>query len=230
MSLKLLSYNIHSGVGQDGQRDLDRIARVICESGADIVALQEVDSRPGEHSASEQMALLSELTNMAAVPGLTIIEESGGYGNLLLTRLPFKWKPALDISFSRREPRSAVFLEVKVFGQWLTIVATHFGLGLRERLFQARKLESALEAVEGPIILMGDLNEWLPFHGALRPLRQVMPNQKPIPTFPARWPFLALDRIWSRPRSLIDSLTVYDTPLSRQASDHLPLIGIVRDI
>ena len=41
----VLTYNIHSGVGGDGVYDLERIAGVVRRSGADVVCLQEVQSR-----------------------------------------------------------------------------------------------------------------------------------------------------------------------------------------
>jgi endonuclease/exonuclease/phosphatase (EEP) superfamily protein YafD len=41
--LRVLTYNIHHGVGEDGVLDLERIARVIADSGADVIGLQEVD-------------------------------------------------------------------------------------------------------------------------------------------------------------------------------------------
>ena len=61
MTLTLLSYNIHSGVGLDGVLDLGRIADVIAASGADLVALQEVDRHRRAHSQFEdQPGLLAE--------------------------------------------------------------------------------------------------------------------------------------------------------------------------
>jgi hypothetical protein len=42
-SVTVASYNIHHGVGEDDQLDLDRIAEQIRTSGADIIGLQEVD-------------------------------------------------------------------------------------------------------------------------------------------------------------------------------------------
>jgi len=44
------SFNIHACVGRDRRRDVDRIAEVIRELNADIVGLQEVDSRFGVDS------------------------------------------------------------------------------------------------------------------------------------------------------------------------------------
>lgn len=40
----VMSYNVHNAVGMDGVRDVRRIADVIIASGADVVAVQEVDS------------------------------------------------------------------------------------------------------------------------------------------------------------------------------------------
>lgn len=42
--LRVLTYNIHSGVGIDGRYDLERLGRVVRRSCADIVCLQEVES------------------------------------------------------------------------------------------------------------------------------------------------------------------------------------------
>ncbi len=38
-----MTYNIHHGEGTDGKLDLERIAALIKQEQADIVALQEVD-------------------------------------------------------------------------------------------------------------------------------------------------------------------------------------------
>ena len=41
--LRVLTYNIHHGEVADGKLDVGRIAKVILDSQADLVALQEVD-------------------------------------------------------------------------------------------------------------------------------------------------------------------------------------------
>lgn len=46
MRFTIATYNVHDCVGTDGRRDPERVARVIAETGADILALQEV-SGPG---------------------------------------------------------------------------------------------------------------------------------------------------------------------------------------
>ena len=44
-------------------------------------------------------------------------------------------------------------------------------------------------------------------------------------TFPARWPVLALDRIWVRPRRRLERVFVHRSPTARVASDHLPVVA-----
>jgi endonuclease/exonuclease/phosphatase family metal-dependent hydrolase len=46
-------------------------------------------------------------------------------------------------------------------------------------------------------------------------------------TFPARFPVLRLDHIFTNRRAKIVRYEVIDTPLARSASDHLPLLAIV---
>ena len=46
--LTVASYNIHKGIGTDRRRDLARTVAVISEIGADILALQEADTRFGQ--------------------------------------------------------------------------------------------------------------------------------------------------------------------------------------
>jgi endonuclease/exonuclease/phosphatase family metal-dependent hydrolase len=79
-----------------------------------------------------------------------------------------------------------------------------------------------------PTLLMGDLNEWYLWG---RPLRWLHAHFNEIPatppTFPARRPLFALDRIWVAPSGSLRRLFGHATPLARVASDHLPLIAEV---
>ena len=47
------------------------------------------------------------------------------------------------------------------------------------------------------------------------------------PSFPSRLPFLALDRIISNRPGLIGEVLAHETPLSRVASDHLPIVTML---
>lgn len=225
-SLRLASYNIHRGVGADGRADYGRIAGVLEELQADVVALQEVgwEHCPAEHLLED----LAAHTKAAFIPGITLLDHRGHYGNAVLTRLPVRSIRRHDISVPGREPRGALELELTTGSASLQLVATHLGLKRRERRAQADQLLPLFErAKDGASlqILLGDLNEWLPFSAVPAGLRrQFQPSPAPA-TFPARRPLLALDRLYVRPAAALRSLRVHRSPLARLASDHLPLVA-----
>lgn len=70
--LRIMSYNIHNGMGLDGRRDLERIAAVILEVNPDIVALQEVDSVTERSGKQDMMQILGEYTLMRPIFGEAI--------------------------------------------------------------------------------------------------------------------------------------------------------------
>jgi endonuclease/exonuclease/phosphatase family metal-dependent hydrolase len=69
----------------DCRKDPGRIAEVLRELGADIVGLQEVDSKPGEDSRFELTRELAKTTDFHVTPGVTILRYDEHYGNVLLT-------------------------------------------------------------------------------------------------------------------------------------------------
>ena len=48
--------------------------------------------------------------------------------------------------------------------------------------------------------------------------------RKAKPSFPGRMPTLRIDHVWLRGRAHIENVEVVRTPLSRVASDHLPIV------
>jgi len=62
---RVATYNIHKGRGLDGRVRIERIAGVLEEIGADIVALQEVISHEGL-TGSDTFAPLEKPANIAA--------------------------------------------------------------------------------------------------------------------------------------------------------------------
>ena len=124
------------------------------------------------------------------------------------------------------KPPVAILIEAKEL--LLRVVVTHFGLRVAERRRQVRLLVSILqESPEVPTILLADVNEWLPPSRVLRKLHRVMGRAPARRTFPSRFPVFALDRIWVRPASCLEALTVHRSPLARVASDHLPLAATI---
>lgn len=200
-----------------------RIGRVLLELRADVIALQEVETRrDGGLDLIEQFA---EITKTTAVAGPTILNEAAHYGNALLTRYPVRAMVRVNLSVSGREPRGA--LDVQLSGprrETVRVLATHLGLRPNERRSQVHCLAARLaESHTDLSVLMGDLNEWFLWGRPLRRLRRFFGTTPAPASFPVRFPLFALDRIWVQPRSKLRSLEIHRSALSRVASDHFPL-------
>lgn len=228
-TLRVGSYNIHRCIGTDGRCDPARIAAVIDEMKCDAIGLQEVDNSPGSTPKSLQLDFLARATGMQAVAGLRIVRHSGHYGNALLTRHPVLAVRRHDLSFSWREPRGALDVDLEVHGTQARFIVTHLGLTPGERRHQMRAILQivATGSAATPVILLGDINEWLPLGRPLRWLHAVF-GRPPAPrSFPAFWPLVALDRIWTKPRAALLSVHAHRSPTARYASDHLPITAAI---
>ncbi|TMH01370.1 MAG: endonuclease [Betaproteobacteria bacterium] len=221
--LRIATYNIHDAVRTDRSFSPGRIAAVLAELGADIVAVQEV----GLHSTGiDVLAFLRDATGYASVLGPTRLRHAGEYGNALLTRFAVQDTTLIDLTFMRREARGALDVVLDCDGAPLRVIATHLGLRPAERRAQIQQLLRVLEAqTPFPTVLMGDLNEWFLWGRPLRWLHAHFEKTSAAATFPANAPVFALDRIWVEPRSLLSRIWVHSSPLARSASDHLPLLA-----
>jgi len=224
--LRIASYNIHSCVGLDRRCQPARIAAVLQELDCDVLALQEVDNRSGRHADSMQLDYLARELQMTSVAGLRIVRHTGEYGNALLTRLPVSSVQRHDLSYSRYEPRGALEVTLQLAGRALRVIATHLGLNRGERRSQWQRLLPIIEsAASGPLVVMGDMNEWYRGAQTLREVHRIL-GLAPAPVaFPAYAPCLALTRIWVRPLQALQTVSVHRSPTARRASDHLPLFA-----
>ncbi|HEY4074135.1 MAG TPA: endonuclease/exonuclease/phosphatase family protein [Herbaspirillum sp.] len=225
MTLTVVTYNIHGAIGTDGHFAPKRIAAVLQEINADVIALQEVPL--GGSAGADVLALLQDATGFHAVEGPTEDGPRRRYGNAILSRYPIRGTRAIDLSFGSREARGALDADIDCDGNPLRIVATHLGLNPAERREQIRRLLQAFDTDRMPVILMGDVNEWFIWGRSLRWLVSHFQAAPAPRTFPSRWPIFSLDRIWIRPRHRLLQVNVHNTPLARVASDHLPLIASI---
>ncbi len=229
--LVVASYNIHRGVGLDRRRDLDRIARVIGEIAPDVIGLQEVVRENGLAAADQALYLASRL-DMTLVMGATRAYGSAGtYGNAVLTRLPVLGSLRCDLSWSGREPRGCLRVDLGVNDIALHVFNCHFGLGFRERRSQVDLLAGFLKAAdcEGPRLVVGDFNEW--HRGPVtRGLRREFssPMRRMRRTHPAWFPLFRLDRIYWDVELEGEEFHVHRSRLARVASDHLPVVARLR--
>jgi len=224
--LRVASYNIHRGIGSDGHYRPARIRQVLRRLDAQVIALQEVES--GEQHG-ELLEYLVEDRDWRVIEGPTLQRHSGRYGNAVLTSLPLLNDQLLDLSFKQREPRGAIDLRLQHPQRALRIIATHLGLLPGERRAQTRQLLDWIgppqPAAKTTTLLLGDMNEWFLWGRPLHWLRAYFGATPAPATFPSRWPLLALDRIWLYPRRQLLHTQVLRTPLTRLASDHLPIIA-----
>lgn len=227
MQLKLASYNIHACIGTDGHFDPFRIARVIEELDADVVAFQEV-----EHHRVNDLDLLDFLaqqTQMTGLAGPTMLRQTRHYGNAILSRLPITSHRMIDLSLSPYEPRGALQVHFRHAAHDLLIYATHLGLKPVERRYQVRRILREFEQQEADItVLLGDLNEWFLWGRPLRWLKHFFTATPACRSFPSGWPVLKLDRIWVQPRSSLHKVRAHDSSLAKKASDHLPITAQLR--
>jgi endonuclease/exonuclease/phosphatase family metal-dependent hydrolase len=230
MQLIAATYNIHRCVGGDGQQEVGRIAAVLEEVDADLVGLQEVESRPGLGADGRQADHLARAAGMRAIPGPTVLRSDSQYGNALLTRFPVAAVRRHDISVPGREPRGILDVDLDLGAGILRAIVTHLGLRRWERRQQVARLMDILArlTLSGPLVVLGDFNEWLGWGSAnLRVDRRL--GRSPAPrTAPAAFPLLRLDRIWVRPAKALRELAVHRTAAARVASDHLPVVATLR--
>jgi endonuclease/exonuclease/phosphatase family metal-dependent hydrolase len=222
-TLRVASYNIHGGIGTDRHFVPNRIVDVLRELRADIVALQEVESRA---TGFDMLAFLADATGARAIAGPTLLSANGDYGNGLLTRFEVLSERCIDLSCSGREPRGAIDAELAVGADGLRVIATHLGLRPSERRQQVQQLLAVFEQERRlPTVFMGDVNEW---YLAGRPLRWLHRHFQHTPapaSFPARYPLFALDRIWVNPRGMLQRVWSHRSAMARIASDHLPVLA-----
>jgi endonuclease/exonuclease/phosphatase family metal-dependent hydrolase len=175
MQLRIARWNIHRCIGRDGVLSRERCAAVLQELDADVVALQEVESRPGH--PHDVPAFLARETGSQAIVGATMMRDDTHYGNALLTRLSPPAARHHDISVPGREPRAALDVGFATGNCRVQLVATHLGLRPAERRIQVQQLVPVLNVDNRDlVVLLGDLNEWFLRGRPLRLLRRVFPD------------------------------------------------------
>ncbi|RQS12309.1 endonuclease [Burkholderia sp. Bp9002] len=224
--LRIATYNIRGGFGIWHAAAAERIAAVLDELDADVIALQEVPL--GGARGADVLAHLRAATGLHAVAGPTIDTPERRYGNAVLSRWPIRAARMLDLSFRRREPRGALDADIDCGAGLLRVVATHLGLSAAERSAQVEILLASFDTGAMPVILLGDINEWF-IHG--RALRALVTRFRRAPsprTFPTLYPLFALDRIWIHPGEWLLDVAVHRSARARRASDHYPLVARMR--
>jgi len=243
-TITVASYNMRKAVGLDRRRDPHRVLDVLHEIDADIVALQEADKRVGGRGAAVPHDLIDgygvympvhlgvrhrrplENARRHAEKLLRIDTRNlGWHGNAILIKRHIGVIDCAALELPTLEPRGAVMAELLVGDCPIRVVGMHLDLS---GLWRRRQMRAIVEAIarrpqKMPTILMGDTNEWRSVAGCLTDLE---PDFRVVPTGPsfhARHPVAALDRIIINRDLTIEAAGVHMSASARRASDHLPI-------
>ena len=236
--LKLMTYNIHSGVGLDKRYDLGRIRRVLDEERPDIAALQEIECGSLATSYDDQASLLAGDLALSSAFCATRPAGQGSFGIGVLSGFPVLHQQHYDLSFpTGREPRYCLRVDLEIErGAVLHVFTCHLGLGSRERAFQRKRMVSDAillsEELRHPVVVMGDFND-RPIPVVHRDLRKhfsdafALAGKRGGPTFKAGPLSFRLDHIYLSDGIRVLDCSVRNDALTRIASDHRPVIASV---
>jgi endonuclease/exonuclease/phosphatase family metal-dependent hydrolase len=234
VKLRLVTYNIHRGVGTDGHLRLSRIAEVIRHYDPHIVCIQEVIwPRHGDDGRTQPAALAEAVGLPHAVVALNCHRRRGTYGNMTLSRFPIESHENIDLTMSFRIPRAALYTRVRAPRAPLHVFNLHLGLAASERLGQMRELVADTPRVvpDGEaVVYAGDMNDWR--HRIYPRVLETAGFRCAVgdaddpghATFPSRFPLGALDKVFVRGAVKEGRAHPSRLALARVASDHLPVI------
>jgi len=216
LDLTVVTYNIHKGFSALNRRlVVHEIRERLHALAPDVVFLQEVQGAHLRHSrrhvtwpeASQHQFLAHEGGH--SVYGMNASYQDGHHGNAIVSRYPILKSENVDISHHAMESRGLLHCEMEVPG-WaepLHCINVHLGLWGRSRRFQLEWLcERIRESVpeHSPVVVAGDFNDWRGTATAVLQrelgLSEVFESSmgRHARSFPARLPFLSLDRIYVR--------------------------------
>lgn len=234
-----MTFNIHHGRGRDKQLDLNRIAEVIEQSGADIIGLNEVDKHFSKRSDNkDQIGWLAKQLNMqhAFSPSLSLRFKKTStprqYGNALLSRYPIvnvkshRFNPMPGIV----EGRSILEATLQISEKCLKINVTHLSLNPILHRKQTNFMINQFINTSDPTIIMGDWNmkpesrDWIKMTHEFQDVWNIAGKEAGF-TYPSLRPRTRLDYLFvSHHFRVIDVEVITNNP---KASDHLPLKATV---
>jgi len=241
-SLKVLSYNIHKGMGVGNRAfTLPRIREALKELQPDIVFLQEVLGQHDKHAARfkewptlAQHDFLAEAGWPHAAYGKNAVYSYGHHGNAILSKFPIVEYENIDVSTNAFESRGILHVVVEIPGMAMPLhcMCVHLNMLRRGRDLQLKHLCRRVignVSDQEPLIVAGDFNDWqesaskvlfddIGLHEAFLGLKGAH-----APTYPSRYPVLRLDRVYARGVRTLGGEVLNGPPWS-ELSDHAPLL------
>jgi endonuclease/exonuclease/phosphatase family metal-dependent hydrolase len=233
--LRIATYNIHKCRGLDRRVSPTRIAAVIRQLNADVIALQEVlDVRDGRPELDQARCITEALDSYKWVFGQNRSLHGGAYGNMTLSRIEPIFSLNYDLTWRHRERRGCLRTDFDVCGRLLHLFNVHLGTSFTERQHQARRLAGPdilhQADLSGMKVVLGDFNEWT--RGlASQLMGNAFRSAKPRgflrsrKTYPGVLPVLHLDHFYYDEQISLVSVHATRSRQALIASDHLPLVA-----
>lgn len=238
-SIRITTYNIHKCRGLDRRVRPQRIAEVLKQIDADIIALQEVVGMDEAAREYNQVHAIADELGYDFRIGENRKLRGGAYGNALLSRLPILSDRNQDLTWRKNEPRGC--LEVIIAphknapasAPLLHIYNVHLGTAFFERRYQAHRLLEVIGSesdAAAPRIVLGDFNEWtrgLASQLLSHHLNSAKPEQRFLRarSYPGVLPLLHLDHIYYDSLLELQNIRVHRSRLAFLASDHVPIVA-----
>src|SRR5688572_31492177 len=127
--IRFLSFNIHGGYSLDGRRDLQRVHALLEEMNIDVAVFQEMETRPSYGGTAADIDILAGAARPHHLPGPSMKEDLGWYGNLIVSRYPIVRALAHNLeTHPALEPRNAVDALVETPLGNIRVIGTHLSL------------------------------------------------------------------------------------------------------
>ena len=232
--MKIMTFNTQHCLNYIEQEiDFKIMAEAIKQCEADIVGLNEMRGKGKREDYQDQVAILSELTDLKNYYFAKAISFDGGknpYGNGFLSKYPIVSAQTIEIPDPPIKSYNGYYetrclLKVKLEGG-ITVLVTHFGLNPDEQINAVKTIMDNLENEK--CILMGDFNAE-PDAEVLKPIKERMRDtavafSNPLLSFPSDNPNRKIDYIFvSQDIEIINA----DIP-AIVASDHRPHMATVK--
>ena len=153
--VKIVSYNIHSGVDKDMFPTLFDIIDFLKNCDADIICLQEVNESA---KVGFQVSSLKEELGMNSHFGANVVNSNSNYGLVTYSKYNIIRQNHVYLS-SLKEQRGMLHTVIDVRGKKVNIINIHLGIDKEEQKEQQKELKEFIDKLgDEPYIIAGDFN------------------------------------------------------------------------
>ncbi len=232
-SLKIMTYNLHYGIGMDNVFDPARIAKFVASKGIDIVGFEELSHDFILNTGGDFASLLTfEMEKMGYKYHAFSNVHNGGLFNGIFSKYPITFSESFVLKPRIVLFRTLVHATIKINDSYsIDFYTTHLSHVYEdksnpERVKQVEFLLDIMKQAQNPTILVGDFNsfpDWVEIktitnQGFIDAWATANPTNDTA-TWPANKPKLYIDYIFLDPSFQVVNSVIYKTLIS----DHLPL-------